>query len=516
MDDVPAVVSPDSTYPQYLTDIAFPASIPQGQTVHVVVQMAGKPSCPTSSFMCAQTPDETFFVAPTPGSAWYHSNPFALDPFVGSVEMKVPTGWIAAAGHGVGGVVARDASSETWLFELQAPVDLFGAYAASPSAASTMKSSSGFPVSAIYRPGDDAEDVTLALEVSSALLPLMESQFGELPIDEAKLVTLPKGFAAGAMSTLGIVYVNDVVFTTHDYLVEQGMAHELSHFWWGNLASAGKDNEAPFYGEGMAEFSGWKSLGVWRGPETRKSGMRMNAVWYMYRRPKDEDMAILTGNPDSPAFIYATYHKGALALRTIEAHVGPEVFEAALRRFATHGVGGLSTVQLIDDILTEGGPDVTALTDMWLRKKGYPVVTIAVARRAGGADLQVNVTGEYTLDLPIDVVAPDGSRSRTIAQVGSGDSTLSIEHEGEVASLEIDPDWTMAREIASALPEDVTMDGVVDGADLIEIALRHGTELPTVRRVDGGYDPLYDVDRDRVVGDADLDRVVAAAPPFRE
>ena len=66
------------------------------------------------------------------------------------------------------------------------------------------------------------------------------------------------------------------------------------------------------------------------------------------------------------------------------------------------------------------------------------------------------------------------------------------------------------REVTAALPGDVTLDGEVDGADLVATAVLHGGVLPVERRIDGRYDPLYDLDRDGIIGDADLELVRAS------
>ena len=57
---------------------------------------------------------------------------------------------------------------------------------------------------------------------------------------------------------------------------------------------------------------------------------------------------------------------------------------------------------------------------------------------------------------------------------------------------------------------------VHDGADLIEVALRVGGFLPDKRRLDGKYDPLYDLNGDRKIDDADLDAVASGATAARK
>lgn len=510
----PGSFAPHTQYPEYLTDIVFPEAFTDGESIDVSIQMSGAPSCGSSSLSCSSSPDETIFTFSMPGRAWYHIDPFRVDPFLGSVEMRVPVGHVAMAGHGeLREIIAESPDVERWAFDFLAPTETFGGYAASGTTVASVESTSGFPTTAIYHPQtENPDEVARAVDVTSRVLPVLTEHYGPLPIEGANLVTVPKTFAFGAMSTLGIVYVNEVVFTTDTYLVEQGMAHEMSHFWWGNTATAELSNEGAFFGESMAEYAGWRALGELDGVAKRTAGMRMNAVWYMYRRPNDADMDVLTGDQQNPAYVHVVYHKGPLVLRTLEAYVGSEAFGSVLKDSIGLGLGGLSVDRLVEAVATKAGVDINPLVDQWLREQGFPRIAVAARATEGTLELTFDQPS-YTLRVPVDLVDTRGGRTQHIVDLGPGASSISLPlPPAGLAAVEVDPEWTMAREIVSERPEDVTLDGSIDGADLIEVALHLGTNLPTKRRVDGGYDPLFDVDADRKVDDADLARITAATP----
>ena len=63
----------------------------------------------------------------------------------------------------------------------------------------------------------------------------------------------------------------------------------------------------------------------------------------------------------------------------------------------------------------------------------------------------------------------------------------------------------MVRAVSPRVPGDVSLDGLKDAVDLMEIALRVGGRVPGARRQDGSYDPLYDTNADRVIDEEDLD-----------
>jgi aminopeptidase N len=311
---------------------------------------------------------------------------------------------------------------------------------------------------------------------------------------------------------LGNIFVNEVVFTSHDYLVEQGMAHELAHSWWGNLANASYPTEGAFLGEGMAEYAAWRGLGVLRDNATRAAGMRMDAVWYMYRRPDDIDVPILAPNAQSsPSFVHVTYHKGALVLRALEEAVGADAFAAALQAFVARGYGQLTVAGLVEEVAAAGDYDATTFVNEWLYRTGFPRIVVAPQVEGGEVTLSLEVVGDFHLHAPVRFTFADGTTREEAVELSPGANEHAFSLDERPSAVEIDPRWTMAREVSAALPADVTCDGELDAADLVAVALQSGAVLPEERRVDGGYDPLYDVDRDRVIGDLDLEAVLQAA-----
>ena len=490
VDGVPGTTAPHASYPNQIVNVIFPDPMTTGQQATVTVVLSGTASC-VSGF-CTRTEDETVFTFPQPGSAWYHSDLFGLDPFVGSLEILAPAAHQVVGVQGSAESVVPEGGLQRWTFALDEPTELVAFYAG------VSESITREGVTATYREGEhNIEYVNRAVDVAAELLPIFAEQYGALPIDHAFIAAVPRHFAFGGTSILGTVMLNEVAYTTHDYLVEQGVAHEFAHAWWGNLASGNLPNEAAFLSEGMAEYAAWRAFGEARGDRARSSGMRMGATYYMYRRPDDIDMAILVGNRQSPAYVHATYHKGAHVYRALEQIVGADDFGEALKTFVSRGYGQLSVAALIEDVAAASGFDASLFFDQWLNAQGYPVI-IATPSPEG---LTLEVQGDYDLAVPLRITRADGS-SETLVVSASGTSTHAID--GAAALVAVDPDWTFVREVRPADPRDINLDGDVDAADVIEVALRSGSYLPVERRVDGGYDPLYDIDDSGSVDDGDL------------
>lgn len=509
VDGVATTFGPHPTYPQYLTRIDFPSTLEAGEKAEIHVVMSGEASCGGSATYCRRTPDETIFTAGAPGAAWFLSDPFTTDAFTGSVDVRILEGQTAVSGLGAPTVTSHGDGTESWLYEMAHPVTYVGLYVGTPD---TLSSDSGFDVTAYFdASSEDTALVQQAVDVVSAVVPIYEERYGALPTDQARLIAVPSSFAFGAIGMLANVFVNSVVFTEQgSYLVEQGMAHELGHSWFGNLTSSDGVGGA-FLGEGMAEYAGWRALGLLHGDEKRTAGMRMNAVWYMFGTPEGEDAPILGIDQSAPGYVFVTYHKGALALRALEEQVGAEAFDEALRQLVTRGPGGASIVGLVEDVATSSGFDAAPWVDQWLERSGYPEMVVTSDVAGEDVTLTVEVLGDWQLHLPVRFVFADGEMQTEAIAVGAGVSEHAFALDRAPVAVQIDPDWTMAREIVPSQPADVTLDGVVDGADLIDVALRQGGYMPATRRVDGSYDPLYDVQRDGMVDAVDLQAVVAAA-----
>jgi hypothetical protein len=220
-------------------------------------------------------------------------------------------------------------------------------------------------------------------------------------------------------------------------------------------------------------------------------------------------------DPRTTLGVYAVYHKGSCVARTLEQTAGVDAFDTGLRTMIDAGPGGATVAALLAAIRDAGGPDLAPYVTKWMSGTGYPLLTVettTAAAAAGGFDVTVRLTGDdFPLRLPVALRLGDGAAVQGVIDyaAGAGETTLhAAEHP---AVVELDPSWTAVREIRPTLPGDVSLDGRVDGADLLEVALRMGGFLPETRRVDGAYDPLYDIDASDEIDESDFLAVVAAA-----
>jgi hypothetical protein len=438
----PAASAPHPSYPGLVRVVDLGRTFEAGEELDLEIRCSGELSCASRSapgtIACVRNAGETVLVPSSVDLAWYPINLFDLDAFVGSIEVRAPPSFEIAAGQGApvddrieGGVrIAR--------FAIPIPSELFSVYAAD-----ALRIESGSVVG-LHRTGRP-DLMAKAVELGAEIVPLYEERFGVRAVDRTTIVAIPRGFPFGGIGLIGTILIGDYVVGELDYLLEQGVAHELAHTWWGGLAIAEAPEEAGFFSEAFAEYAGRWALGRIQGETTRTAAHRMNAVWYMLGRTDGVDVPILDpAVRDSSAYVFVTYHKGSVVLRTLEAAVGEERFTAVLRDLIGRGrVGSPALLEALGAV----GYDATVDVEQWLRRTGYP--ELRVSRTGGGLEID---PGDYRLHLVLRI---DGRDVTT--EVGPGPTLVPIE--GDPTLIEADPDWTMVRAITPAVRADVSLDG---------------------------------------------------------
>lgn len=502
-------------YPQYLKRVTLPRSFAVGEVAMLKGKLTGPLQCKAANSpfnFCISTPQATIMLPASYEAPWYFVNPYETDdPFVSEMTIRAPTAHTVVAGQGRGTVNDLGDGTRRWTYKADHPNSSLFVVAAEMNAVSSTEAE--FTVTGHFKNElNIVDEMKHATDLASKVLPFYAQAFGDLPVHDVHLIATPPTFSFGGLGMLGNVLLADVIFLPDlAYMRDIGVCHELAHSWWGNLTSGANDNERGFLSEAFAEYSAWRALGHLNGEGTRTTGNRMNAVWFMYRLPAGQDIAPLATDVDrSPAFVWVTYHKGSVVLRTLAELAGEETFTQALRALVKYPPATASVAALVTEVKNAGGPDLTDAVDRWLNNKGFAKIGIAPTLTESNVHWVVTCEGPCPLQLPVVLRSRGGGTETRTLDVQRGTTRFDLALTSDLEAIEVDPRWTMVREVNPAVGSDVTLDGVVDGRDLLDVALRVGTSLPTERRRDGYYDPLFDVNRDRAVNLDDLEAVVAA------
>ncbi len=236
-------------------------------------------------------------------------------------------------------------------------------------------------------------------EAASAVLPMLEDYFG-LPYPFGKLDQLGiPDFEAGAMENAGCITFREVALLLDPATaplslqkrVAEVITHELAHQWFGNLVTMVWWDDL-WLNEAFATWMAFKIVDRWR-PEWR--------IWMDFESGKASALALDALQAAHPiraeihnaeeageSFDVITYEKGGAVLRMIEGYLGEERFRDGIRLYMRKHQGANATADDLWGALGEtSGEPIVDLANGWIRKVGYPVISVSVSTDPGGQTL---------------------------------------------------------------------------------------------------------------------------------
>ncbi len=314
-----------------------------------------------------------------------------------------------------------------WRFAETPPLSCYLlAFAVGPfEGTAVVRTNTGIPVR-VWLPAGLAADGVYARDAHREAIEWLESYTGiPYPYDKVEGLGIPD-FSAGAMENPGAVTYRlhvlaanpakastAVLKQTHEYV-----AHELTHMWWGDLATLAWWDDI-WLNEAFATFVGHKANAALR-PRWR--------FWrdFLHRARSAFSLdALASTHPISmPArsaeqawqrFDAISYEKGASVLRMLEAYLGEETFRRGVRLYLERFREANATAADFWGALDEAsGADATRLASAWITESGHPLVDLRLAsegrlglrQRRFFADPQAPDTGQRW---PIPLVLRTGA-----------------------------------------------------------------------------------------------------------
>jgi aminopeptidase N len=251
-------------------------------------------------------------------------------------------------------------------------------------------------------------------------LTTFEDRYGPYLWDKVGYSFIP--FAAGAMEhATNIAYPRTFADGSKTY--ETVWAHELSHHWFGDLATCETAGDM-WLNEGLAVFSEFIFT----------ESVYGNAAAQAYIRPLHEDVLHLThikdggyravsGIPTEYTYGEHVYNKGAEVARTLRAYMGDTAFFNGLKYYLNDKKFDHATSFEFRDALTaSSGIDLTDFFNDWVFNPGFPhfsVDSFTVVPNGGQFDVTVHVkqkiTGAPALfsNVPLEVTFMDSAWTMT-------------------------------------------------------------------------------------------------------
>ncbi len=279
---------------------------------------------------------------------------------------------------------------------------------------------------------------SLALETSTTLLPWFNAWLGTgYPLPKLDHIVGPgRSEFFGAMENWGAIFYFEyaVLFDpaistiTDKQRIFQVVSHEIAHQWFGDLVTMGWWDDV-WLNEGFATWMQHKAAETFH-PEWSPT---LSATSARDRAMEDDSFVsthpivrqIASPNEISQAFDQITYNKGQAVLHMIEAWVGPQKWQAGLRRYiAQHAYGNTRSDDVWAAMEAEAGRPVGSIAHQFTQQPGVPLIRVEDATCTDGGTQLVLSQGEFTADRPDKT--PLGWDVPVLVSVGDKTSALQV------------------------------------------------------------------------------------------
>lgn len=172
----------------------------------------------------------------------------------------------------------------------------------------------------------DTQNVKNSFSNLPQTLGVFESKFGPYKFERVGYNIVP--FSGGAMEhACNITYPHFAVDGTKNY--ENLYAHELSHHWWGDLATCKTEGDM-WLNEGWAVYSEKLFFENIYGKQAYMDAVKSNHLNVLrYAHIIDGDFRAVAGIPHQYTYGEHVYHKGGDVIHTLRSYMGDSSFFAA-------------------------------------------------------------------------------------------------------------------------------------------------------------------------------------------
>jgi aminopeptidase N len=182
--------------------------------------------------------------------------------------------------------------------------------------------------------------------------------------------------------------------------------HELAHMWFGDLVTMSWWDDL-WLNESFAEFQSTRAAAEvtrWTSAWTTFSSLEKRWAYAQDQLPSTHPIAADIRDLEDVEvnFDGITYAKGASVLRQLVAWVGQDAFDAGVRAyFDRHAWGNTSLSDLLTELETASGRDLTAWSQLWLEQAGVTLLQPRIETDAAGVITRFDVLQELPDEHPV-------------------------------------------------------------------------------------------------------------------
>lgn len=348
--------------------IITPAStVPAGPTVDVKVEYRGTPepvddpAGPVPLGWRTEVWGSYVASEPVGAATWFPSNDHPSDKATFVFRIGVPEG-SSAIGPGLLISETTTATRTTYVWATNDPMATYLASIVTGDFA-VISSNNTEPAIRHALPTDRANQLLPALASTNEMIELFEGLFGPYPFESYGIAAVPEALDFALENQTLSLFGADFL-TLRRRTVENVLAHELAHQWFGNNVSPATWADI-WLNEGFATWADhyWTELDGGTTFDERAAASTSLEL----RPPTDVRPATM--------FDATVYRRGALTLEALRRQIGDDRFFDLLRAWSTtFGGGTASTDDFVELVRSREGAEAEQLVQSWLFDERMPVL----------------------------------------------------------------------------------------------------------------------------------------------
>lgn len=225
--------------------------------------------------------------------------------------------------------------------------------------------------------------------------------------------------------------------------VEDLLAHEIAHQWFGDMASE-KSFAHLWLSEGFATYLTNIYLEKKYGKEMMMKRMEEDRQQVIEFAKKNNNPVVDTASSLMSLLNANSYQKGAWVLHMLRNEVGDSVFQKIIQTYYQQFKGSNADSRDFEAVAEKvSGKELTWFFYQWLYQPGIPVLHIKYNQEGNELKLEIEQSNPiFKMKLPITLIDRNGNVSQRIIPIEGRETKFKLEGKGPF-KINLDPDKTL-------------------------------------------------------------------------
>ena len=253
------------------------------------------------------------------------------------------------------------------------------------------------------------------------------------------------------------------------------VAHELAHQWFGDYVTC-RDWSHAWLNEGFATFCEHLEREQRLGRDEYDYGVAGDTDTYLAEAGNRYQRPIVCRDYAEPIDLFDRhlYEKGGLVLHMLRRELTDEVFFEGVQRYLKrHAFGIVETNDLMRALEEVSGRSLERFFDQWVYRPGHPELSVKAGWDDGLLSIsvkQTQKTGEtavFSLPIEVEVVHPDGTRTRHEKLMTEAQDVLTLPLEKRPLHVAFDPEQRVIGKLTLEAPGDMLRHQLAEGVNAL-------------------------------------------------